>query len=84
MTTVTEAVLPLVPTEEERQIRAAVQGICNEFPDDYSRAKHAAGEPPTELWDALAEKGYLGINLPEEWGGGGGGGAGRGGGGAGV
>jgi alkylation response protein AidB-like acyl-CoA dehydrogenase len=71
MTTATEAVLPLVPTEEERQIRAAVQGICNEFPQDYSRTKHAAGEPPTELWDALAEKGYLGINLPEEWGGGG-------------
>jgi alkylation response protein AidB-like acyl-CoA dehydrogenase len=71
MTTATEAVLPLVPTEEERQIRAAVRGICNEFPDDYSRTKHAAGEPPTELWDALAEKGYLGINLPEEWGGGG-------------
>jgi alkylation response protein AidB-like acyl-CoA dehydrogenase len=71
MTTATEAVLPLVPTEEERQIRAAVRGICNEFPDDYSRSKHSAGEPPTELWDALAEKGYLGINLPEEWGGGG-------------
>jgi alkylation response protein AidB-like acyl-CoA dehydrogenase len=71
MSTATEAVLPLVPTEEERQIRAAVRGICNDFPDDYSRTKHAAGEPPTELWDALAEKGYLGINLPEEWGGGG-------------
>jgi alkylation response protein AidB-like acyl-CoA dehydrogenase len=71
MTTATEAVLPLVPTEEERQIRAAVRGICNEFPSDYSRSKHTAGEPPTELWDALAEKGYLGINLPEEWGGGG-------------
>jgi alkylation response protein AidB-like acyl-CoA dehydrogenase len=71
MTTATEAVLALVPTEEERQIRAAVRGICNGFPDDYSRGKHAAGEPPTELWDALAEKGFLGINLPEEWGGGG-------------
>ena len=71
MTTATEAVLPLVPTEEERQIRAAVRGICDGFPEDYSRSKHSAGEPPTELWDALAEKGYLGINLPEEWGGGG-------------
>ena len=35
------------------------------------RDKHAAGEPPTELWDALAEKGYLGVNMPEECGGGG-------------
>ena len=71
MTTAIEAVLSLVPTEEERQIRAAVRGICDGFPDDYSRRKYAAGEPPVELWDALAEKGYLGINLPEEWGGGG-------------
>src|SRR5512134_2549842 len=63
--------LQLVPSDEERQIRAAVRGICDRFPDDYSRRKHAAGEPPAELWDALAEKGYLGVNLPEEWGGGG-------------
>ena len=67
----TQAVLKLVPSDEERQIRAAVRGICDGFPEDYARQKYAAGEPPTELWDALAEKGYLGVNLPEEWGGGG-------------
>src|SRR5919109_5417805 len=71
MSIATEAVLPLVPSDEERQIREAVRGICDGFPEDYSRQKHAAGEPPTELWDALASKGYLGVNLPEEWGGGG-------------
>jgi len=71
MSTATEAVLPLVPSDEERQIREAVHGICDGFPENYSRQKHAAGEPPTELWDALAGKGYLGVNLPEEWGGGG-------------
>src|SRR5215211_4580065 len=65
------ATLELIPTDEEREIRAAVRGICDSFPKDYSRQKHAADEPPTELWDALAEKGYLGVNLPEEWGGGG-------------
>jgi alkylation response protein AidB-like acyl-CoA dehydrogenase len=67
----TQAVLALVPTDEERQIRDAVRGICDGFPAHYSRAKHAEGLPPTELWDALAEKGYLGVNVPEEWGGGG-------------
>ena len=71
MSIATQAVLALVPTDEERQIRDAVRGICDGFPADYSRAKHAEGLPPTELWDALAEKGYLGVNLPEEWGGGG-------------
>ena len=65
------AVLDLVPSDEERMLREAVRGICTSFGRGYSREKHAAGEPPTELWDALAEKGYLGVNLPEEWGGGG-------------
>jgi alkylation response protein AidB-like acyl-CoA dehydrogenase len=69
--TATRAVLELIPSDEERQMREAVRGICDSFPKDYSRQKALAGEPPTELWDAMAEKGYLGVNLPEEWGGGG-------------
>ena len=64
-----DAALPLVPSSEEVMLREAVAGICSGFGHAYSREKHAAGEPPTELWDALAEKGYLGVNLPEEWGG---------------
>ena len=63
--------LDLIPSDEEREIRAAVAGICGRFPDSYSRDCHAAGKPPVELWDALAEKGYLGVNLPEAYGGGG-------------
>jgi alkylation response protein AidB-like acyl-CoA dehydrogenase len=65
------ALLELVPPDEERMLRDAVRGICGDFGPAYARDRHAAGEPPTELWDALAEKGYLGVNLPEEWGGGG-------------
>jgi alkylation response protein AidB-like acyl-CoA dehydrogenase len=71
MATATRAVLELVPTDEERMLRDSVAGICGSFGPGYSREKYAQDEPPTELWDALAEKGFLGVNLPEEWGGGG-------------
>jgi len=64
--------LPVVPTDEEVEIRAAVRGICESFGGpEYHRRIVAADEPPRELWGALAEKGYLGINLPERYGGGG-------------
>jgi alkylation response protein AidB-like acyl-CoA dehydrogenase len=35
------------------------------------RSKVEAGEPTLELWDALASRGYLSVNIPEEYGGGG-------------
>jgi hypothetical protein len=70
MTTAT-ASLPLVPDADELAIREAVRGICAPFGQSYSRACHARGEPAGELWDALAEKGYVGANIPVEWGGGG-------------
>jgi alkylation response protein AidB-like acyl-CoA dehydrogenase len=64
--------LELVPSDEEVEIRAAVRGICERLGGpDYHRRIVAADEPPRELWDALAEKGYLGVNLPERYGGGG-------------
>ena len=64
--------LPLVFSDEEREIREAVAGICARLGGpDYHRRIVAADEPPTELWTALAEKGYLGVNLPERYGGGG-------------
>jgi alkylation response protein AidB-like acyl-CoA dehydrogenase len=70
--TVDAVTLPIVPTHEEVEIRAAVRGICERLGGpDYHRRIVTADEPPTELWNALAEKGYLGVNLPERYGGGG-------------
>jgi alkylation response protein AidB-like acyl-CoA dehydrogenase len=66
-----EPALGLVDSDEERQIRETVRGICEGFGPPYIKRCVEAGEPPRELWDALAEKGYLGINLPETYGGGG-------------
>jgi alkylation response protein AidB-like acyl-CoA dehydrogenase len=70
--TETALTLPIIPSDEEVGIRAAVRGICERFGGpEYHRRIVAADEPPTELWNALAEKGYLGVNLPERYGGGG-------------
>jgi alkylation response protein AidB-like acyl-CoA dehydrogenase len=63
--------IPLIPSDEERLLREAVAGIASSYGPAYIRSKHDAGLPPSELWDALAEKGYLGVNIPEEYGGGG-------------
>ena len=63
--TATHPTLPLVATDEELEIRAAVRGICESFGGpEYHRRIVANDESPTELWNALAEKGYLGVNLP--------------------
>src|SRR3954452_24741470 len=63
--------LSLVPTNEERLLREAVAGICGDFGPEYTRRKVESGEPPSELWEALASRGYLGVNVPEEYDGGG-------------
>ena len=63
--------LALVPSDEERMMREAVRSICEGFGPEYTRRKTEEGEPPRELWDALASRGYLGVNLPEQYGGGG-------------
>lgn len=52
-------------------LRQTVASICGDFGPQYTREKVAKDEPPTELWDELASRGYLGINIPEEYGGGG-------------
>jgi alkylation response protein AidB-like acyl-CoA dehydrogenase len=66
-----QPVLALVPSDEERQIRDAVAGICAGYGRDYMRAKVQAGEPPSELWDELAKHGYMSVNIPLAYGGGG-------------
>ena len=61
----------LLPSAEELSIREAVAAICARFGREYMRARVEAGEPATELWDALAGQGFLGVNIPTEYGGGG-------------
>ena len=55
----------------QQALRKAVAGIAGEFGAGYYAARAHAGQYCTELWQALGQAGYLGVNLPEEYGGGG-------------
>ncbi|MFJ8865666.1 acyl-CoA dehydrogenase family protein [Streptomyces sp. NPDC102473] len=63
----------VLETEEHQALRAAVAALGKRFGRDYTTDLARRGEHPRELWDAAGELGYLGVNLPEEYGGGGGG-----------
>jgi len=56
-------------TPEQEQIRAAIAKICARFPDEYWLKKDKEGGFPAELHQALAKDGWLGIAMPEAYGG---------------
>ncbi|WP_338665415.1 acyl-CoA dehydrogenase family protein [Pararoseomonas sp. SCSIO 73927] len=56
-------------TEEQEAVREAVSRICARFGDDYWLERDHTGEFPVELHQALASDGWLGICMPEEFGG---------------
>jgi alkylation response protein AidB-like acyl-CoA dehydrogenase len=60
-------------TAEMQALRKTVADISGRFGGAWYARKAEAHEPTTELWEALAAAGFIGINVPEEYGGGGGG-----------
>ena len=68
-----ERPMDFIESDEMHMLREAVASIASKFGHDYYVAKARADERTTELWDAVAEAGFLGVNVPEEYGGGGGG-----------
>ena len=54
---------------EQEQIRDAVQRACAPFDDDYWLKKDRDDGFPHDFHQALAEAGWLGIAMPEEFGG---------------
>ncbi|SCK07480.1 acyl-CoA dehydrogenase family protein [Streptomyces sp. WMMB 322] len=61
----------LLETEEQRDLRAAVAALGKRFGREYFTGVVAEGKHTDELWAEAASLGYLGVNLPEEYGGGG-------------
>jgi acyl-CoA dehydrogenase len=56
-------------TDQQEAIRDAVAKICEGFPDAYWLKKDHDGGFPHDFHKALADAGWLGICVPEEYGG---------------
>ncbi|MET7287858.1 acyl-CoA dehydrogenase family protein [Streptomyces sp. NPDC005573] len=63
----------LIESEEHKALRSAVAALGKRYGREYVTRSVAEGRPLTELWSDAGKLGYLGVNLPEEYGGGGGG-----------
>lgn len=58
-------------TDEQRMLREAVGGIASKYGHGYFTARAHADERADDLWNELAAGGFLGVNVPAEYGGGG-------------
>ncbi len=56
-------------SDEQLSIRANVQKLCTQFGDDYWLAKDKEARFPHEFHRAFADGGWLGIAMPERYGG---------------
>ena len=56
-------------TETQEQLRTAVRRICEGFGDDYWLQRDREGGFPHDFHCAFAQAGWLGIAMPEEFGG---------------
>ncbi len=68
--------MDFAPTEEQLRIREAIGKLCARFGDDYwlerdraSEKGEKAGGFPADFHQALARDGWLGVAMPEEFGG---------------
>jgi acyl-CoA dehydrogenase len=56
-------------SQDQESIRAAVQRVCDQFGDDYWLEVDRSGNFPEEFVAAITEGGWLGIAMPEAYGG---------------
>jgi acyl-CoA dehydrogenase len=56
-------------TEDQELIRRTVAEFARKFDDRYWMEKDQSHEFPTEFYDVIAKGGWLGITIPEEYGG---------------
>jgi len=60
-----------VESEERQALRKSVAAMAANYGQDYYLEKARAGQHTDELWQEAGKLGFIGVNLPEEYGGGG-------------
>ena len=63
--------MDFTPSPDHEAIREGIRRVCADFPDEYWAARDEAHEFPWAFYDAVAAGGWVGIAIPEEFGGGG-------------
>ena len=58
-------------TDEQTMLREAVGSVAAKYGHTYFTEAARAERKSDELWNELGAAGYLGVNVPEEYGGGG-------------
>jgi acyl-CoA dehydrogenase len=56
-------------TDDQRSIQEAVRQLASDFSPDYWAERDREHEFPWEFYEAFASKGWLGIAIPEQYGG---------------
>jgi len=56
-------------TEQQVAIQDAIRKICDQFDDDYWLARDTQGDFPEDFVKAITDGGWLGIAMPEAYGG---------------
>ena len=60
-----------IESEERQALRKSVAAMAANYGQDYYLEKARSGQHTDELWQETGKLGFIGVNLPEEYGGGG-------------
>ena len=61
--------MDFLETEDQTLIRESIRKLCRRFPDDYWELHDREGQFPEEFFDEMAAAGWIGIAMPEQYGG---------------